>query len=378
MTAAERVTAAFRGDEVDYTPCVPFFWGGHPRNQAFVWKNEEERIAFHLEELGVDTALLFALPHKQPPFQTWVEHIPGQKYPLIHNEVETPKGKLKAVLKKATDYPGQEIPFFSDWTVSRYVKPWIETWEDAEKFASIYMPPDDSQLARAKDRLAEMQKMAQRWNIPIVGTGFMSLNAMIHLMGAEQAVLLSVDSPDIIDFMNEVVYSVNRKKLEISLSWGVKTILRNGWYDTADFWALDQYERWVVPHLEEDIDLVHFSDGIFIYQACTGLEPLLPILARLNFDCLLEPEPVLGRIDMANLKAALPGKSFWGGVSAPMHIGEGSPETVRQAVRDAFRAFGNKGFILKAVPSIRAHWPWENVLAMVNEWKRLRYLQSGF
>ena len=38
MTAAEGVTAAFRGDEVDYTPCVPLFWTGHPRNHAFIWK----------------------------------------------------------------------------------------------------------------------------------------------------------------------------------------------------------------------------------------------------------------------------------------------------------------------------------------------------
>ena len=74
----------------------------------------------------------------------------------------------------------------------------------------------------------------------------------------------------------------------------------------------------------------------------------------------------------ATLRAAVPGKCIWGGVSAQMHIGEGTPETVRRAVRDAFSAFGNKGFILEAVPFIRAHRPWKNVLAMIDEWKRLR------
>lgn len=369
------MTAALKGDEVDYTPCVPTFWRGHPPNEAFTWRNEEERLAFYLEELGVDAILTFALSHNQPSFLSWVEHIPGEKYPLLHGELNTPRGKLKAILKKTEDYADEEIPFFSDWTVSRYVKPWIETLEDVEKFASIYLPPDDAQLASAQARLEGLRKMAREWEIPIVGTGFFALNAMIHLMGAEQAVIISVDSPEVIEFLNEVVYSVNRKKLEIMLSWGVKTVIRNGWYDTTDFWSPDQFERWVLPHLREDIELVHSAGGTFIYQACTGIEHLLPILARLDFDCLLEPEPILGRMDMAGLKAALPGKSFWGGVSAPMHIGEGTPETVRQAVRDAFQSFGNRGFILKAVPSIRAHWPWENVLTMVNEWKRLRHLQ---
>ena len=47
-------------------------------------------------------------------------------------------------------------------------------------------------------------------------------------------------------------------------------------------------------------------------------------------------------------------------------------EVARQAVRDAFATFGKRGLILSAVPSIRAHWPWENALATFDEWRRLR------
>jgi hypothetical protein len=49
---------------------------------------------------------------------------------------------------------------------------------------------------------------------------------------------------------------------------------------------------------------------------------------------------------------------------------------VRRAVREAFETFGRTGFVLSAVPSIRAHWPWENTLAMLDEWQRLRAAQS--
>ena len=373
MTPKERITAALLGEDVDYTPCVPTFWTGAPEREAFKWRDEEEMLEFLLRKLGVDAVLWFSIPHSQPPFRSWVEQVPGERYPLLHSEVDTPKGKLRATVRKTDDYPYDHVPFFSDWAVSRYVKPWIETLEDVEKFASTYRPPDGEVLSEAEERLEHLRKLGEKWNVPVVGAGLFALNAPIHLMGAERAVLTSVDSPEVIDSLNEVVHSVNRRKLETMLSWGVKIVVRNGWYDTTDFWSPKQYERWVVPHLREDIELVRSADGIFVYQACTGIRPLLPILRELDFHCLLEPEPVLGGIDMAELKKALPGKSFWGGISAPVHIGEGTPEKVRKAVREAFSAFGKRGFILKAVPSIRAHWPWENVLAMVDEWKRLRY-----
>jgi hypothetical protein len=45
-------------------------------------------------------------------------------------------------------------------------------------------------------------------------------------------------------------------------------------------------------------------------------------------------------------------------------------------VRDAFATFGKRGLILSAVPSIRAHWPWENALAMFDEWRRLRKFEE--
>jgi hypothetical protein len=64
--------------------------------------------------------------------------------------------------------------------------------------------------------------------------------------------------------------------------------------------------------------------------------------------------------------------AIWGGVSGPMHIGESTLQEVRQAVREAFATFGPRGLVLSAAPSIRAHWPWRNALAMFDEWRALR------
>jgi hypothetical protein len=111
--------------------------------------------------------------------------------------------------------------------------------------------------------------------------------------------------------------------------------------------------------------------------------PMLDILAELEFDGYHSIEPALGNQDMERVAEVLcqpadgRGHSIWGGVSGPIHIGEGTPAIARQAVQDAFRWFGPRGLVLSAVPSIRAHWPWENVLAMFDEWRQIRDPDDG-
>ena len=48
------------------------------------------------------------------------------------------------------------------------------------------------------------------------------------------------------------------------------------------------------------------------------------------------------------------------------------PNVVRQAVRTTFDAFGKRGLLITACPSVHSIMPWENTLAMVDEWKKLR------
>ncbi len=372
MTSRERMLAALRCAEVDHTPCSPVFWTGAPLNHAWQFRGREGQLDFIIDKLGADAALTVNVPLPLPPYKSNVEHQPGERYDLLRTELQTPKGPLIAMIRKTEDYPDEHAPLTSDWCVSRFVKPWIETMEDAEKFASVYVPPGDAEFRRLRETVENTKKLADRRQIAVVGEQGQSLGALIQLAGAEQGVLLAVDEPGIIDVVVDAMHRSHERKMEMLLSLGVTTIRRNGWYDSTDFWSPRQFARWVVPHLRSDVEKTHQAGGLFIYQMCTGMGPLLPQLAQVPFDCLLEAEPALGSIPMRELKHALPGKSFWGGVSAPVDLECGSVDGVRQAVRRAFHEVGNTGLILKAVPSIRAHLPRENVDAFFDEWKKLR------
>jgi len=377
MTVRERIMASLRKGELDYVPCMPTWWSEEIEGFEWARGSRKEYLGKIINELGLDAFLSFSISPSCDPRtvqRVWVEHSAGERFPLIHKEIDTPKGKLKAVVRRTDDYPYErDILFLSDFNSPRYIKPWIENIQDVEKFSYLYLPPDDKILKKSKEEFLELYKLAEKWQVPIIGFGGYSLSAAICLMGAQNAVFSSMDSPEIIERLLEIIHFAQRKTIENMLSWGVEIILRNGWYDTTDLWSPNQYKKWVIPQLKKDINLIHSKEGLFIYQACTGIKPLLSFFNQLEFDCLMDFEPVLGQLSIEELRKELGDKkSFWGGLSAPMHIGRGTPQQARDAVRRSFVCFGHRGFILKPSPSIRASWPWENVLAMIDEWKKFR------
>ena len=182
-----------------------------------------------------------------------------------------------------------------------------------------------------------------------------------------------MEQPEVLRRFLEIEHEATMRRAEVLADFGVDAICRNGFYETTDFWSPTQLRRWVVPYLEQEIEAMRSGGAVVVYTVETGLMPMLDLLRDLAFDAYNAIEPVLGRADMREIAAALtPSHAIWGGVSGPIHIGEGTPEGARQAVRDALTTVGRRGLVLSAVPSIRAHWPWENALTMFDEWRRLR------
>jgi len=359
---------------VDYAPCLPFFWSS-PTVPGYAYSNEEERLDVHLNRLGVDAFVSFGVGLQRHPAvgeRAWEEHPAGERYPLIHKIIETPAGELTCTVRKTEDWPhGTDIPLMSDFVVSRLVKPWIETQQDMDCFEHCWQPPRDMTDAELREAIAPAREIADRWQVPIraaVGTG---LTTALSLFGAQNAVLLSVDQPELIDRLAEIEHRATMKRIELCARAGVDFLSRNGFYETTDFWSPAQIERFLVPRLRRELELAHEFELPVAYTVCTGIMPMIEQLRALAFDCLFSIEPVLGDQDMSVIARELgPISCIWGGLSAPIHIGEGTPEKVRAAVREFYETFGKRGTILLAGPSIRPHWAWENVMAMIDEWAK--------
>lgn len=376
MTSRERMLAALCREEVDYVPCCCFF-SESLVGPEYSWEGRADSLERIVNGLGLDGYVgvgVEASWHPEVTTRTWIEECSDEPWPVLHKRIDTPAGPLTAAVRVTEDWPhGKDIPLNSDWNVSRFVKPWLETLEDVECYRYVQLPPDDETVAGGRERFAAQKRFAEEYGVITYAGCGMGLTAGIQLFGAEQGVALSMDQPEVIERFLEIEHEATMKRAELLAELGVDVICRNGFYETTDFWNPRQIEQWLVPLLREEIAAMRSGGAAVTYTVCTGIVPMLDILSGLEFDAYYSIEPVLTGQDMRLVAEKLcEGHAIWGGLSGPIQIGEGTPEVARRAVREAVEIFGRCGLILNAVPSIRAHWPWENSLAMFDEWRKLR------
>ncbi|NLS78517.1 MAG: hypothetical protein GXY76_14790 [Chloroflexi bacterium] len=381
MTSRERMLAALRRQDVDHVPCCPSF-SESLLGPAYTWRGRADTLDRIVRGLGLDSYVPVSLePSWHPAVTTrvWKETSPQEPWPILRKEISTPEGPLTAAVRVTDDWPhGDDIPLNSDWCVSRYVKPWLETLEDVERFRYVQLGPNDQAISQGRERFIERKRLANEFGVITFASCGMGLTSAVQVFGAAQAVTVSMDNPEIMERFLAVEHEATMKRAEVLADWGVDVVCRNGFYETMDFWSPRQIKRFLVPLLKSEIQAMHSGGAAVTYTVCTGIMPMLDILAELDFDAYHSIEPALGNQDMGLVARRLcPRHAIWGGVSGPIHIGEGTPEIARQAVRDAFGHFGPRGLILSAVPSIRAHWPWENALAMFDEWRLLARAAPG-
>jgi len=379
MTSRERMLAALRRQDIDYVPCCPSFSASLVGPQ-YTWAGRADSLDRIVNDLGLDAVVHVGVEaswHPDVTTRVWTERVPDEPLPILHKRIDTPAGPLTAAIRITEDLEHKnDIPLNSDWNVSRFVKPWLETMEDVERYRYVQLPPSDEAITKAKERFRTQKRIADEYGVITHADCGMGLTSALQLFGAQESVLIAMDCPEVIRRFLEIEHRATMKRAEVLADLGVDVIRRNGFYETTDFWSPRQLWEWLVPLLKEEIEVMKSAGAAVTYTVETGIMPILDILAELDFDAYRDIEPALGHQNMRVVAEKLCDRhAIWGGVSGPMHIGEGTPEEVRQAVRRAFEVFGPRGLVLSAVPSIRAHWPWENALAMFDEWRELRQLQ---
>ena len=65
------------------------------------------------------------------------------------------------------------------------------------------------------------------------------------------------------------------------------------------------------------------------------------------------------------------------GPGSTYHIWKDDPELTRGAVRQCFEVFGRRGLIITPCVSVHSIMLWQNALAMIDEWKKLRARMRG-
>ncbi|MBT3376717.1 MAG: hypothetical protein HN742_42415 [Lentisphaerae bacterium] len=381
MTSRERVLAAMRREPVDHVPCVcafnalsPVQRRGHGWN--FPWPegaSYADRLAYELDVLGIDSLVpagaSLVSSHPDVTSRAWLE---GD---VLHKAFTTPAGELHAAVHYNAGWPhGENIPFYSDFNVGHFVEPWIQTEEDLERFTYVHRLDDSAdRVAAALDGLRRTRELADRHQLAVNASGGMGLTGAQHLFGATDLCLATMDNPGLVDAYLEHEHRINLRCLEVmGESNCVDSVRRNGFYETTDFYSPAQLTEFLGKRLTAEADCAHANGMLVSYTMNTGVMPALDHLAAIPFDTMFGIDIAFQGVDLGEINAKLGSRmSFFIGPSSTYHIWFGD-DLCRQAVRDCFDAFGKEGLIIAPCVSSHAIMPWENTLAMIDEWKKCR------
>ncbi len=378
MTSRERVVAAMRRQPVDHVPCSPPInpltdvqRRGRPWN--FPWSPPGDGVEYLATELGLDPIvgvwyLGGICPDEGVKTRVW------QEGDVLHKAYDTPAGALHSAVTFNDLWPfGRDVPFFHDF-VAHYREPWIKTEADLACLRHIMRPPRTSeQIAAMRSGVERQVQSALKLGLATMATVGAGLTGALSMFGAKELCLLTVDQPGLVDGYLTIEHEWNLRMIEFAVEWGVDIIRRNGFYETGDFFGPATLKRFLEKRLRAEAAVVHEGGRVIAYTVLSGIMPMLDYLAGIEFDCISHLDVAFGNADAHEINAKLGDrKSFWTGPSNTFHMYAKDPDVVRRAVRHVFDAFGKTGLILGVCSSVHPMMPWENTLAMVDEWRRLR------
>lgn len=377
MTSKERMVAAVRRQDVDHVPCCPTMnpqdW---PQRVGKTWQfpfgpSLPETLEYMVNRMNVDQVVGFSMgfyPDPDVTSRVWRE---GR---IIHKVWVTPSGELYAAVRHDEHWPlGLDIPLISDYLPAHLVEPWIKSMRDVECLRHLLQPPRKKEdLDQLRFERWELQTLAERYQAATCFYFGYGLTGALSAFGPEALCEKTLTDPEVVDAYLEIDHQWIMDCYAIGLDLGADMVRRNGFYESCDYYSPAMLERFLFRRLQEEIRLVHQAGVPIAYTLLTGIMPMLDYLARLDFDSIVCPDVFFPGVDARILNAKLGDrKSFWAGPSDTHHLPWDRPDNVRQAVRHVFDAFGSRGLILAPCSSSKAVFPWSNIQAMVDEWRKL-------
>ena len=381
MTSKERILAAIRSQDIDYTPMIVDFSNPYARDNIEVpphpgtdWENERARLEIY-KKWGWDTYLTI-VPHVTPLPEVKTSVAYDVEAKVLKQTWKTPSGEIREQLKLTPDWPEangrqEPVPFNSDFRTARYLE---YPFKDKSSLATLpYLFPEinDVDNETITREFEEMKTLAEEFQVPLFVYLDAGMDWLTWLYPLEEAIITLMDKPEQTPLLLEQINRAKYNRLKTLLSLGADGVIRRGWYESADYWSPVIFNEFAAGALNAEIRITREAGAVYVYLMMTGIMPILGELKKLNFDCLAGAEPELGGQDLEVIRAQL-NKSIWGGISAPRHMIEGTPEIATAATHKAFDIIGRKGLILSPTVIFRRTWPWENLMAMERTWRERR------
>jgi uroporphyrinogen decarboxylase len=377
LSSRARLLTALECREPDYVPCCFSAFSILSQRCA----DRREFVGRQLD-MGLDAVVAVSTP---PPrtdpavrVHEWREDAGAGPYPLLHTEYRTPDGVLETMVRETEDWPwGVHIPLFDDHAISRASKHLVTAGDSLDALRHLLGPPGKKDLARLKEDCAAAKALAAEHDLLTIAYYGMVGDVACWLAGIEPFVMLTMDSPQFVHEFLSVIEGWNDAVMDAVLRQGVDLFVRRAWYENADTWTPSAYREFILPGLRRDVERAHRAGAKFGYLMSCSSMPLLDMIVDAGVDVLLGIDPAQDRtMDLTELKRKAAGRlCLWGGVCGYLTMERGTPDEIREQVRDAISVLApGGGCILAPVTNVREdnEHVWRNLHAMIDSWRQER------
>ncbi len=387
MSSRERMLTALNCKVPDRTPCAFMIFGALKSRCKDYAEFVERQV-----EMGLDAFV--ELPPRPPVVvndhynlhglsvgydpqvivKEWLEEQPGETVPIMVKEYHTPGGVLRTEVRQTIDWRwGDHVPLFDDYLVPRTKKHLVTQVEDLEALQYLLVPLTDDEIAAFQAESLPALEQARRHGLLVAGGWGAAADIVAWLTGFVNMMFLAIDQPDLLRALLDMIATWNRRRMQVLLDAGIDLYLKRIFYESTDFWSPRLYREFLLPILKADAELAHQAGAKMGGMMTTGTLPLVDLLVEAGLDVIIGIDPQF--TDLDTIKQKTDGRiALWGGVNGYTTVEEGTEDEVRMEVRQAVDTMApDGGFILSPVENVRdtSQHTWNNVLALVDEWKQL-------
>jgi hypothetical protein len=394
MSSRQRILQAFIHSEVDHVPLLIRWWSRqYLSNKNDSWRDQFERV-LKTTNLGLDDAVEFEPPRMFNPEVTVKvrrESRPGERYPMLFKEYHTPKGVLSQVAYQTDDWPhGGDMPIFTDFLVprSRSKKYLVETLGDVEALSVLFSDPSEKLLRQAREQADKARRFAEKNEVVLEsganylgswldGSGLFLGDALGWLCGLENAIMFAYRQPELLHRLLDTILEWNLRHIRlVSELGGADIVVHRAWYET--FWSPRLFRTFFAPRIRKEINYVHRIGAKFCYIMTSGLMPLLEPLAEMGIDVLYGIDPVQGGADLRQIKQRIGDRvCLWGGMNSAVTLASRESKDVETGVKEAIESLAPRGgFVLAPIDQLFEDTRWENVLTMIEIWRKLSHART--
>ena len=382
MTPRQRLMRALRGGIPDRVPCSLSMIRWIRYHYGCTCPHHQLKFA---EELGLDALVMYGQYTWQSVSNDYI-YTPAGGYSYaasglygdlldvkveirIENQREhvwfsrtfhTPAGDLHDVIQWARPNMG-----YGDGPNPHRIEPLVKTIADLEALKFLYPPPRLDMLADIPLLLEEVGERAVVAAMDCTHAGSWGMEAL----GPEGMLIASVTEPALLQGVCRLAQEVHLRNVKAMLERGIKVVY-DSWFQFGPSvgWSPKTYKDMFLPFVKEAVDLAHEYGAIYIYQDDGKMRDIIPLIVEAGVDVIsgLQP-PEVGDVILKDVKTRYGDRvALLGGLDPVYTFDRGTPETVREAVRQAIADAGaGGGYILSTAEAIAPETPIQSLQAMV-------------